>query len=690
MLSRRSRKRWPRGVDVRDGHGRGPRRNRTRGASATGVDGVFAAYLFRNVTERRPGAGRRRRPVCRPAGRSSCRSTRSPARRSAAAVWTLVCWAGRHPAEPGSPRADPALPLPVAQRARLRLRAAVRRPAARGRLRRRRASGPSRAGSAASCTPSARSRRDPRDPPPAVTPDRVSRAGRRVVTRARCGTRPPAAGGRAPDRGTTWSSSAAASRASRRRPALAERGVAVALVEPEEQLGGRVRAWPVGRRTAADDEPRLPRLLPPVLQPARLLRRTDPTLRAPRPRRGLPAGAGRRAAGLLRPASRARRRSTWPPSWPASPTFTLADLRQVDIGAAIELLDVDFPATFGALRRRERRRRSSTGCASPTHARHLALEVFARSFFADPEDFAAGELVAMFHTYFLGSSEGLLFDVPDDDYDTALWAPLGRYLRGLGVRVRTGTSAALDLSEPGGRRRVALATRRGAGRRRGRPRHRTRRHRAGSLRGGRGSATPAGASGSPRPRSRRRSRSGGSGSTGPSTPGGRRSSARAASGRWTTSRVLERFEAGARALGRGARRLGGRAARVRAGGRAGRRRAAPGAAAARARPGLPRAGRRRRRRRGVARPRRTARWSAPSRGGAADRADARPPSRAGRRRGPLRPAGRADGAGGDDRLPRGEPAARPPRRPRARPLERARTRPQPARPPLHRLLARVS
>ena len=63
--------------------------------------------------------------------------------------------------------------------------------------------------------------------------------------------------------------------------------------------------------------------------------------------------------------------------------------------------------------------------------------MFARSFFADPQDFSAGELVAMFHGYFLGSAEGLLFDVPVDDYDTALWAPLGRYLHGLGVDVRT-------------------------------------------------------------------------------------------------------------------------------------------------------------------------------------------------------------------------------------------------------------
>ena len=70
----------------------------------------------------------------------------------------------------------------------------------------------------------------------------------------------------------------------------------------------------------------------------------------------------------------------------------------------------------------------------PDGARHLALEVFARRFFADPREFSGGELVAMFHTYFLGSAEGLLFDVPYDDYDTALWAPLGRYLDGLGRR----------------------------------------------------------------------------------------------------------------------------------------------------------------------------------------------------------------------------------------------------------------
>ena len=74
----------------------------------------------------------------------------------------------------------------------------------------------------------------------------------------------------------------------------------------------------------------------------------------------------------------------------------------------------------------------------PEAARHLALEVFARSFFADPREFSGAELVAMFHMYFVGSAEGLLFDVPRDDYDATLWGPLGAHLERLGVRVLTG------------------------------------------------------------------------------------------------------------------------------------------------------------------------------------------------------------------------------------------------------------
>ena len=106
--------------------------------------------------------------------------------------------------------------------------------------------------------------------------------------------------------------------------------------------------------------------------------------------------------------------------------------------AALELLDVDFPATFSQY--------DGESAAAfldrlhfPAPGPALALEVFARSFFAHPDDFSAGELVAMFHSYFLGSSEGLLFDVPRDDYDTlplVSAAALSRTSRGRGPNRR--------------------------------------------------------------------------------------------------------------------------------------------------------------------------------------------------------------------------------------------------------------
>jgi isorenieratene synthase len=130
-----------------------------------------------------------------------------------------------------------------------------------------------------------------------------------------------------------------------------------------------------------------------------------------------------------------------------SQSFPLRDLAAVNVPAALELLDVEFPTTFS--------RYDGESAADfldrlrfPGKARHLALEVFARSFFAHPDDFSAGELVAMFHTYFLGSSEGLLFDVPRDGYDSCLWSPLRCYLERLGVEVKTAESVAwVDASQ---------------------------------------------------------------------------------------------------------------------------------------------------------------------------------------------------------------------------------------------------
>ncbi|MGV8909749.1 MAG: FAD-dependent oxidoreductase [Propionicimonas sp.] len=220
---------------------------------------------------------------------------------------------------------------------------------------------------------------------------------------------------------------------------LAERGVSVRLVEAAPTLGGRVRSWPTETGTMSRG---FHAFFRQYYNLRALLRRTDPTLAGLVPVTDYPLQLA--PARGRRPVVDSFTHIPRTPPWnlagfvARSPSFGLADLAKVNVDEALGLLRVRFPETYTAL--------DGLSAADvldrlnfPDTARHLALEVFARSFFADPREFSGGELVAMFHTYFVGSAEGLLFDVPDDDYDTALWAPLGRHLGGLGVEILTGT-----------------------------------------------------------------------------------------------------------------------------------------------------------------------------------------------------------------------------------------------------------
>ncbi len=218
--------------------------------------------------------------------------------------------------------------------------------------------------------------------------------------------------------------------------ALAERGVAVTLLEREPHLGGRVGAWPIqlADGSAATMSRGFHAFFRQYYNLRGLLRRTDPGLDrlVALPDYPLWHSGGARDSFATLPTS--------PPYNLAgfvarSPTFRWRDLGAVHLPTALGLLDVEFPATYAEL--------DGISAAAyldrlhfPTAARHLALQVFSRSFFASPEEFSAGEMVAMFHAYFTGSSEGLLFDVPDDTYEASLWAPMGRLLQRLRVDVR--------------------------------------------------------------------------------------------------------------------------------------------------------------------------------------------------------------------------------------------------------------
>ena len=112
---------------------------------------------------------------------------------------------------------------------------------------------------------------------------------------------------------------------------------------------------------------------------------------------------------------RARRRSTPLAFALRSPTFRLRDLLRLNARAAAPLLAVSVPDIYARLDHLD----AETFLRDinfPVAARHLAFEVFSRSFFADPADLSAAELATMFHIYFLGSSEGLIFDVVNGEF----------------------------------------------------------------------------------------------------------------------------------------------------------------------------------------------------------------------------------------------------------------------------------
>ncbi|GAA3462662.1 FAD-dependent oxidoreductase [Saccharothrix longispora] len=220
---------------------------------------------------------------------------------------------------------------------------------------------------------------------------------------------------------------------------LAERGAHVVLCEREDHLGGRVGGW----ETVLADGSRATMtrgfhaFFRQYYNLRSLLRRVDPTGDALTAMPDYPlwhAGGHREGfAGLPRTAP-----------WNAlgfllrSPTFRPRDLTSVDVRAALPLLDVSVPRAYDeldALDAADYLRR----IRFPEAAHALAFEVFSRSFFAHPSRMSAAELAAMFHIYFLGSNEGLLFDVAADPFPHALWDPLARYLTGRGVTVRTGT-----------------------------------------------------------------------------------------------------------------------------------------------------------------------------------------------------------------------------------------------------------
>ncbi|WP_328744266.1 FAD-dependent oxidoreductase [Streptomyces sp. NBC_00285] len=222
--------------------------------------------------------------------------------------------------------------------------------------------------------------------------------------------------------------------------ALAERGVHVTLHEREPYLGGRVGGWPITLYdgSTATMSRGFHAFFRQYYNLRSLLRRTDRHLDR---LTALPDYPLRHADGLH---DSFRRVPRTPPLSALgfvalSPSFRSRDLLRMNPAAALALLDVRVPEIYTRFDDVSAHDFLDT-LRFPKAARHLAFEVFSRSFFADPRQLSAAEMVLMFHIYFLGSAEGLLFDVPGDPFSTALWDPLASHLQRHGVTIRTATT----------------------------------------------------------------------------------------------------------------------------------------------------------------------------------------------------------------------------------------------------------
>ena len=219
---------------------------------------------------------------------------------------------------------------------------------------------------------------------------------------------------------------------------LQERGADVVLYEREPYLGGRAGSWtaqgPGGMRY--EMERGFHAFFRQYYNLRALLRRVDPDLSALAPLADYP---------ILGPDGLVQSFADLPSRTPLnlltlvhrSPHFQLRDLLGVDVRAALEML------TFDAQRTYARRDADDAGAyldalRFPPKARRMFFDVFAHSFFNPEGEMSAAEMLMMFHFYFTGNPEGLVFDVARQPLSRALWDRLGDRLPAGGAALHLG------------------------------------------------------------------------------------------------------------------------------------------------------------------------------------------------------------------------------------------------------------
>lgn len=219
---------------------------------------------------------------------------------------------------------------------------------------------------------------------------------------------------------------------------LAERGVEVVVLERESFLGGRAGSWDdrLADGTSFQMERGFHAFFRQYHNLRALLGRVDPTLASLLPLRDYPLlgrdGAMESFADLPK-----RTPFNVMELVRRTPTIGVPELLRVNLGPTAAMLAFDTGKTYARWDRITARAYLDS-LGFPDDARHMLFDVFAHSFFNPEEQYSAGELLAMFHFYFLGNPEGLVFDVMREPFGHAFFEPLGAYLRGKGVEIRHG------------------------------------------------------------------------------------------------------------------------------------------------------------------------------------------------------------------------------------------------------------
>ncbi len=219
---------------------------------------------------------------------------------------------------------------------------------------------------------------------------------------------------------------------------LSERGATVTLLEKESFLGGRAGSWrePGPDGAPVEIERGFHAFFRQYYNLRALLRRADPALAVLEPLADYP---------ILGPGGTTQSFRDLPTTTPfqiielarRSPHLRARDLLQVNARAALAMLTYERERTAA-------RWDGSTAAEYldslrfPETARRLLFDVFSHSFFVPEAELSAAELLAMFHFYFSGNPEGLVFDVARRPLSTGLWEPVAA---AAGFAVRRGVSA---------------------------------------------------------------------------------------------------------------------------------------------------------------------------------------------------------------------------------------------------------